>query len=343
VGAYARGLVELGVTSVHDPGPLAPDPQLTGGPVHYRAMARGGHLPLRVMASVREEQLERAIEMGFRTGATVEGDERGRYRDGWLKLFSDGAVGSRTAALLAPYEGDDPAGPPPGGPSGMPLRSREQLLDIAVRAAEHGIASQIHAIGDAAVRTVLEVMVELPAVPPARHRVEHAQLIAPRDIERFALLGIAASVQPCHLLSDADVMRAAWGPRCATAFPLAALAAASTLLPFGTDAPVESPDPWRSLAAAVSRRGADWEVHRAFHPEQAIDLDQALRSASLDGPRSAGLEDQGHLGSGARADLLVVPADMFAAPDDPDVLAHTRPLATLLDGEVVYRAPAFDR
>ncbi len=120
IGAYARTLAELGVTSVHDPGGLAPDPELRGGPIHYRDMARGGHLPLRVMASVREDQLDRAIEIGFRTGQMVEEDERGRYRDGWLKLFSDGALGSRTAALLAPYEADDPAGPPPGGPLGMP-------------------------------------------------------------------------------------------------------------------------------------------------------------------------------------------------------------------------------
>lgn len=343
VGAYARRLAELGVTSVHDPGHMAPDPELTGGPVHYREMARGGHLPLRVIASVREEQLERAIEIGFRSGATVEGDERGRYRDGWLKLFSDGAVGSRTAALLAPYQDDDPAGTAPGGPAGMPLRSREQLVELGGRAAEHDIASQIHAIGDAAVRTVLEVMERLPVVPAARHRVEHAQLIHPHDIERFAALGIAASVQPCHLLSDVEIMRAAWGARCATAFPLATLAASGALLPFGTDAPVESPDPWRGLAAAVSRRGAGWAADRAFHPEQRIGLDRALRSASLDGPRSAGVDDQGHLGTGARADLLVVRADMFAATDDPDVLASTRPLATLLDGEVVHRAPEFDR
>lgn len=343
VGAFARTLAELGVTSVHDPGPLAPDPGFTGGPIHYREMARGGHLPLRVMASVREEQLDGAIEVGFRTGATVEGDERGRYRDGWLKLFSDGALGSRTAAMLQPYEPDDPLGPPPGGPSGMPLRSSEQLAEAAGRAAEHGIASEIHAIGDAAVRTVLHVLARTPEVEGAMHRVEHAQIVDADDLGRFAANGIAASVQPSHLLSDAGVMRTSWGARCASAFPLAGLDATGTLLPFGTDAPVEPPDPWRGLAAAVTRRGAGWSSEDAFYPEQAIGLDRALRCACLDGPRTARIADQGHLGVGARADLLVVPADMFEAPADPDVLEHTRPLATLLDGEVVYRAPEFDR
>jgi predicted amidohydrolase YtcJ len=342
VGAYARALAALGVTSVHDPGHVAPDPELRGGPTHYREMARGGHLPLRVMASVREEQLERAIEIGFRTGATVDGDERGRYRDGWLKLFSDGAVGSRTAALLAPYEAGDPAGPPPGGPSGMPVRTAEQLAEVASRAAEHGIASEIHAIGDAAVRTVLDVLEDLPRVPAAMHRVEHAQLVDPADVRRFAALGIPASVQPCHLLSDVDIMRTAWGDRCASALPLSALEASGALMPFGTDAPVESADPWRGLAAAVARRGAGWDASSAFHPEQAIGLDRALRAACLDGPRSAGIEDQGHLQAGARADLLVVPDDLFSAADDPDVVAATRPLVTLLDGEVIHRSREAD-
>jgi hypothetical protein len=343
LGAYARTLAELGVTSVHDPGGVAPDPQLRGGPVIYREMAQAGRLPLRVMASVREDQLERAIEIGFRTGQRVEGDERDRYRDGWLKLFSDGALGSRTAALLAPYEPDDPAGPPPGGPMGMPVRSREQLAEAAGRAAEAGIASEIHAIGDGAVRTVLDVIEALPAVHGAMHRVEHAQLIDPADMPRFVAAGIPASVQPGHLLSDARAMRTSWGARSAYAFPLATLAASGALLPFGTDAPVESADPWPGLAAAVTRRGPGWADADVFQPEQAIGLDRALRGACLDGPRSAHLSDQGHLDVGARADLLVVPATIFDEPTDADGLATTRPLATLLDGEVIHRRPEFDR
>lgn len=342
VGAYARTLAELGVTAVHDPGHVAPDPELRGGPVHYREMARAGRLPLRVTASVREDQLERAIEIGFRSGRPVEGDERGRYRDGWLKLFSDGALGSRTAALLEPYEADDLAEPPPGGPRGMPLRTREQLAETAGRAAAAGIASEIHAIGDAAVRTVLDVLEGIAPVAGAKHRVEHAQLVDPTDIGRFAASDIAASVQPCHLLSDATAMRASWGARSAHAFPLAALEASGTLMPFGTDAPVESADPWPGLAAAVTRRGPGWAAGDAFYPHNAVSLARALRSICLDGPRSAHVYDQGHLDRGARADLLVVPAAIFAEPADADVIGTARPLATLLDGEVVYRAPAFE-
>jgi predicted amidohydrolase YtcJ len=291
---------------------------------------------------VREEQLEAALAMGFRSGQGVPGDEHERYRDGWLKLFSDGALGSRTAALLEPYEPDDPAGPPPGGPLGMPLRSAEQLTRSAGRAAEHGIASSIHALGDGAVRTVLGVLEDLPRVPGVCHRVEHAQLLAAVDIERFGRAGIAASVQPSHLLSDAAAMRRSWGARTARAFPLADLDAAGALLPFGSDAPVEPADPWPGIAAAVTRRGPGWNEADAFHAEQAVPLARALRGACVDGPRSAGLVDQGHLGVSARADLLIVPATLFDAPADPEVLAATRPLATLLDGQIVHRAPELE-
>jgi predicted amidohydrolase YtcJ len=349
ITAYARELAQLGVTSVHDPGGVAPDPELHAGPTLYRSLATAGRLPLRVMACVREEQLDRAIAIGFRTGRTEGGPASGRYRDGWLKLFSDGALGSRTAALLAPYEADDAAGPPPGGPTGMPLRDGPQLAALAGRAAEAGIASQIHAIGDGAVRTVLDVLARLPAVSGARHRVEHAQLVDPADVPRFASLDVAASVQPCHLLSDASAIRHAWGGRARSAFPLADLDRAGTLLPFGTDAPVEPADPWRGIAAAVTRRGVGWPPERALHPEQAVSLARALRAACLDGPRSAHLDDQGHLGVGARADFVVLPGTAFEVTDEAgstgpssELLSELRPLATVLDGQTIWRSPDLD-
>jgi hypothetical protein len=368
--AYAAELARLGVTAVHDPGGVAPDPAMIGGPTLYRSLALAGRLPLRVMACIREEQLGRAIEMGFRTGRTeaalsaAGGPASGRYLDGWLKLFSDGALGSRTAALLEPYERGDPAGPPPGGPRGLPLHESDELAALAGRAAQAGIASQIHAIGDAAVRTVLGVLADVPHVAGAWHRVEHAQLVHPDDVARFAALGVAASVQPCHLLSDASAVRVAWGARSGHAFPLADLDRAGVLLPLGTDAPVEVPDPWRGLAAAVTRRDAAWPDDAALHPEQALSLDRALRAACLDGPRSARLSDQGHLGVGARADLLVLPGAVFAAADTDLATRHSRravssgvpvssgsmaaqlgalrPLLTVLDGEPVWCAPGFD-
>jgi predicted amidohydrolase YtcJ len=340
IGTYACGLAALGVTSVHDPGGVAPDPLLRAGATTYRALASEGRLPLRVIASVREEQLEAAIGMGFRSGREVQGPNEGRYRDGWLKIFSDGALGSRTASLLEPYEADVTAGPPPAGPLGMRLRSEDQLEALIAHAAEAGIASQVHAIGDGAVRAALDVLATTRAVDQVRHRIEHAQLVDPADVLRFAALGVVASVQPSHLISDADAARRAWGARAAMAFPFGDLDRAGTLMPFGTDAPVEPPDPWPGIAAAVTRRGPGWPESASFHPRQAISLDRALRAACLDGPRSAGVPDLGHLAPGARADLMVVPAAPFDDPQHAE-LAAVRPLATLLDGVPIHRSVDF--
>jgi predicted amidohydrolase YtcJ len=139
-------------------------------------------------------------------------------------------------------------------------------------------------------------------------------------------------------------MRVAWGSRTAQAFPLAALAASGALIPFGTDAPVESPDPWRNVAAAVSRSDVAWpETRGPFHPEQALSVDRALRAACLDPALTAGRRDLGRLSPGSVADLVVVPVAGLLDPGPRGGrLAATRPLATLIDGQVAYVAPGHD-
>lgn len=337
--SYARALAALGVTGVHDPGELADLTTLDAGPTLFRRLAEDGALPLRVWASVRAPQLPAAIDAGLRTGQGV-----GRYRTGWLKLFADGALGSRSAALLAPWASDDPAGPPVGDPTGLLTASPDELLALARTASAAGIAAQVHGIGDRAVRVALDVLSQLPAPSVGRHRVEHAQLVDPADVPRFATLGVAASVQPCHLCTDEPAMRLAWGERTANAFPLAALDATGALIPLGTDAPVESADPWRNLAAAVARSDAGWPADRpAFHPEQALSVPRALRAACLDPALTAGREDVGRLVPGAVADAVVIPAAGLLDPGPRGArLAATRPLATLIDGQVAHHASGFD-
>jgi predicted amidohydrolase YtcJ len=339
LGSYAADLAALGVTGVHDPGELADETGLDGGPALYRRLAREGRLPLRVWSSIREPLLAAALAAGMRTGAG-----EGRYRDGWLKLFADGALGSRSAALLAPWEADDPAGAPVGDPSGLLTASPDGLLGSARQAVDAGIAVQIHGIGDRAVRVAIDVLADLPRLPGAHHRVEHAQLVDPADIGRFARLGIAASVQPCHLCTDEPAMRVGWGTRTANAFPLASLDATGALIPLGTDAPVESPDPWRNLAAAVTRSDPGWpEDRQPFHAEQALSLERALRAACVDPARTAGHATLGRLVVGAPADLLVVPWEALADPGPRGArLAATRPLATLIDGQPTHLAGGFD-
>ncbi|MFO1539692.1 MAG: amidohydrolase [Chloroflexota bacterium] len=328
--AYARTLARLGVTAVHDPGDLAADPDLVRGAAVYRRMAEEDALPLRVAGCIREDQLAAGIAAGFRTGRPFGS----RYHDGWLKLFADGALGSRSAALLAPYASGDPAGPAAGGPRGMLLRTPAALAAVAGHAAGAGIAVTIHAIGDAAVRHALDVLAALPRVGGASHRIEHAQLVAVSDRTRFGRDGITASMQPGHLITDAGPARHAWGARLARAFPLRGIAAAGGLLAFGTDAPVEPADPWPGIAIAVSRTAGTADApDRVPGVGQRIGRADALRAATRGGPASLGLPYDGMLVAGAPADLIAVPADALtgdAGPDGP--LARCRPVATLIAG-----------
>jgi predicted amidohydrolase YtcJ len=328
---YAPVLHALGITGAHDPGELLDDPNAAAAPWLFARMAAEGRLRLRVAGSIREGQLVRAIDWGMRSGRRV-----GRYRDGWLKLFADGSLGSRSAALLEPYEPDDPGGPPVGGPRGMLLQPAETVRALASRATGANIAVQIHGIGDAAVRIALDTLQGLPAHPDGvRHRVEHAQLVQPDDVARFATLGIVASVQPCHRLSDAPAQRLAWGARADWTFPLQRLDSSGAVIALGTDAPVESPDPWRNLAAAVGDGNAS--------DAQVLPLWRAVRAATMDPARSIGSDVEGRLVPGSPADLIVVPAEPFRdAASTPASLLGIRALATAIDGEVVHLDPTFE-
>ncbi len=341
--AVAADLAALGVIACHDPGELDTETGIGRAQRMYRAMAAAGRLPLRVHASIRDHHLSAALEAGMRSGAGVEPDapDSGtarrlaeRYRMGWLKLFSDGSLGSRSAALLEPYT-DALEHEPTGGPAGMLLHQPEELVDTLRQAAGAGIAGQVHAIGDAAVRLALDLLAGQPRLP-LRSRIEHAQLVDPADVARFGKLGVAASVQPVHLRSDAPIARRAWGARADLAFPLAGLVRGGALIPFGTDAPVEPIDPWPGIAAAVARRDPLRPADPLLGAEEAIGLARAIRAACLDPAQVAGEEDRGRLVPGHRADLLIVPLTALTDATDPAELAATRPIATLIDGELVH-------
>jgi predicted amidohydrolase YtcJ len=321
----------------------------------FARLAAEGLLPLRVHASVRGEQLDAAIDAGLRSGdgtAPSSADPRARrlaarYRVGWLKLFADGTLGSLTAAMLAPFE-PLPGDPPPSGPAGALLLEADELEDALRRAAAAGISGQVHAIGDRAVRVALDALeaVSRGSELPLRPRVEHAQIVDPTDLPRFARLGVTASVQPVHLRTDAAAARRAWGARIVHSYPYARLASTGALVAFGSDAPVEPADPWPAVALAVTRRHPSWAPSDPdFVPDQALDLARGIRAACLDPVLSAGEGSVGgRLLPGMRADLIVVPA---AALDEPvtagGALFHARPLLTLLDGDEVFRDRSWDR
>jgi predicted amidohydrolase YtcJ len=337
----ANELLALGVVAVHDPGGVVEDSDLGWSFAAYAHLAETGRLPLRVMASLRPGSLDIALERGLRSGTVLGGDPAGRARVGWLKCFADGSLGSRTAALLADIEAESDRPLAADLRRGVWNTTPEGLRDLVDRAAGGGITSQIHAIGDAAVRAALDVLEPTAMRTPLMPRIEHVQLLDPADRGRFAAGGIAASVQPIHLGSDAAQARRLWGARAeSSGYTWASIAATGAVLAFGTDAPVEPFDPWPGIALAVTREDPRWPAGTdPFGPQEALPLERAIRSACLDPAISARETDRGRLTVGQRADLVVLPLAAMLEPIEPGgALTTARPSMVLMDGRVVFEA-----
>jgi predicted amidohydrolase YtcJ len=338
IDKLARELVRLGVVAIHDPGALSLQQGLGRAIKAYRALDERDALPLRVHASIREEQLGPAGEAGLHSGDPL-GPPGGRARFGWLKLFADGTLASRTAALLEPIEAGEQAGLPPGTERGIWLTPPERLAELAGQAADQGITTQVHAIGDRAVRATLDALEPTAGRTHHMPRLEHIQLLDPADVPRFARSGIAASVQPVHLRADAASAHRLWGDRAeSNGYPLRSLLGSGAVLAFGTDAPVEPIDPWPGLSMAVCRRDVTWgQDSLPFGSQEAIRLDEAFRAACIAPAVTAAEDDRGRLVPGQRADLIVVPAAVVDDPVEPGgALATARPRLVLIDGVVEF-------
>ncbi len=339
--AVGRELLSLGIVAVHDPGRLAPDPDLSWSFPAYRHLADTGRLPVRVHASLREEGLQHAAAHGLRSGEPLGADPVGRVRLGWLKLFADGSLGSRTAALLDDIEPEPDRPLPPERRRGVWIMEPDRLAELVEWAADVEIATQIHAIGDAAVRAALEILAPTAARVPLMPRIEHVQLLDPADRSSFVAAGIAASVQPVHLGTDAAQARMLWGDRAErSGYTWGSIARTGAVLAFGTDAPVESFDPWPGIALAVRRENPRWPAGTpAYAPGEALSLDRALRAACVDPGVSAREADRGRLTVGQRADVVVIPAAALREPVEPGgALATARPSLVAMDGRVVFEA-----
>jgi predicted amidohydrolase YtcJ len=337
--AVGRELVALGIVAVHDPGRLAPDPDLSWSFPAFRSLADRGRLPVRVHASLRDDGLDHAATHGLRSGDPLGEDPAGRARVGWLKLFADGSLGSRTAALLEDIEPEPDRPLPPQRRRGIWITEPEQLAELVERAADVEIASQIHAIGDAAVRAALGILAPTATRVPLMPRLEHVQLLDPADRSSFAAAGIVASVQPVHLGTDAAQARKLWGARAErSGYTWGSIARTGAVLAFGTDAPVESFDPWPGIALAVRREDPRWPAGAAvFGPGEELGLDRALRAACVDPAVSAREPDRGRLTVGQRADVVVIPAAALREPVEPGgPLSTARPQVVLIDGQVVF-------
>ncbi len=297
-----------GVTAIHDK-----DGWLPSIPRLWQRLAEEESLSLRVWQSVPHDRLDELADFGLAAGF---GDDR--LRLGYLKAFMDGTLGSQTALLL---DG-----------TGVEITTREQLADVIRRAARAGWPLAVHAIGDRANRNALDAFEETREEwQPLglRHRIEHAQCLAPEDVSRFAELGLAASVQFSHAPSDRYLAERFWADRLGGAYAYRSLLQSGARVANGSDAPIEELDPWAGIVAGVLR---EWM------PEQAVTVGQALDATTVTPAWLTGDERRrGRLLPGYLADLVVLDRDPFAIPADE--LPQVQIVATMVGGRWTHNPP----
>jgi predicted amidohydrolase YtcJ len=284
---------------------------------------------------IPEENLDAAIQAGLRSGFG-----NAWLRIGGVKVFSDGALGARTAYMLEPFEGYPDS-------YGLPMGTVAHLREVIAKASRAGIASFVHAIGDRANREVLDAIEIARKAESAddatrttqhalRHRIEHAQITHPADIPRFASLGVIASMQPIHATQDMLIADRLWGARSAHSYAWRSLLDAGAVLAFGSDAPVETLNVLAGLHAAVTRRRADGTPGpNGWYGEQRLTMAEAVYAYTMGAAYASGEEMiKGSLAPGKLADLVVLSQDIFTI--DPAAILETEVVGTMVGGAWVY-------
>jgi predicted amidohydrolase YtcJ len=309
--AHARG-----VAAVHDK-----DGRLGAASIFGRIHEREG-LTLRIWQSLPIERVDELASLGLRSRL---GDDH--LRLGYLKAFMDGTLGSRTAWML---DG-----------SGIRIAGREELSEMIRAAARAGWPVSAHAIGDRANREALDAFEETRSVwgpLGLRQRIEHAQCVDPADLPRFAALGVACSVQFSHAPADRDLADLHWPSRSDLAYAYSSLWDSGAVVANGSDAPVEELDPLAGIRAAVLRTA---DERPAWHPEQALTVEQALLASTVTPAWLAGDERRrGKLLPGFLADLVVLNRDPLTCPVEE--LAAVEVVATMVGGRWVHAPPPWD-
>jgi predicted amidohydrolase YtcJ len=318
IARAARECARLGIISVHDAGIRQQDLDA------YRMLIARDELPVRVYAMIGgdgplwREYRKRGPEIGDRL--TVRS----------IKLYADGALGSRGAAMLAPYS-DDP------GNSGLLITQKADIERIAREAVEHGFQVNTHAIGDRGNRIALEAYgAALKGANDRRFRVEHAQVVAPEDFALFAKYSVIASIQATHATSDMRWAQDRLGAeRVRGAYAWQRFLKLGVHLANGSDFPVEDPNPLWGFYAAVTRQDHSGTPAGGWFPDQRLTREEALKSWTLWGAYAAFDEKQrGSLEPGKLADFVMLSADILKIPA-PEILA-ARVKMTVLGGKVVF-------
>ncbi|HMO57852.1 MAG TPA: amidohydrolase [Roseiflexaceae bacterium] len=323
IEAHSYGMVGMHVPTGMRPGDGALS--LTA----VQKLRERGQLLQRCLMYIGIDGLDAALAMGVRSGL---GDRW--IRIGGLKLFADGPPGPETAEMLSHYEGRRHLG--------MPVTDVEEMNDMIERSIAGGLSVMVHAIGDAANRKVLNAIeAALGRLPdgttaaPIPNRIEHCQILHPSDIPRFGQLGIVASMQPIHCTQDHEVATLLWGDRCVGAYAFRSLLQQGAVLAFGSDAPVESLNPWLSIHAAVTRQRTNGAPAGGWYPEQRLSVAEAIHGFTAGAAHAAGAtHEQGRIAPGYLADLAVLSADPFKL--DPSLLHTVGAEMTLLEGRVVW-------
>lgn len=290
-----------------------------------------GQLHMRVVKQINQAWFESALALGIRSNM---GDEWLKF--GGLKLFADGALGARTAWMVEPYEGEPHN-------RGIVVVPKDLMHEWVIRATLAGLSSTIHAIGDQAVRDVLDIYAEARRVEAEqgirpdqrRHRIEHVQIIHPDDKARLADLKVIGSFQPIHATSDYEVADKFWGARSRWAYNARLQLDQGVICAFGSDSPVEPFEPFKGIHAAVTRQRADGTPVGGWYPELRLTLEEALHGYTTGAAYAAYAEDRlGRLAEGYYADLVLLDVDPFSL--DASALLDIKVLGTMVGGAWRY-------
>lgn len=316
--AAAREIARHGLAEIHDAG--ADDDTI--GVV--RELVDEKRFPIRVYAMLSDRN---EVRNWFAAGPMI--GHGGRLTVRSVKMYADGALGSRGAALLEPYR-DDP------GNRGLMISSVEHMSDVARRARAAGFQANTHAIGDRGVRNVIDAYEAAGVGAADRYRLEHLQVVAPSDFPRLARAGIIASMQPTHATSDMYWAEARVGPeRIRGAYAWRTVLNAGGRLALGSDFPVEAVNPWFGIYAVVTRKDQKNWPAGGWYPDEKLTLAEAIRGFTYDAAFAAFEEDsRGTIEPGKLADFTIVAGNPYAMPVDE--LFKVRTKYTIVGGEIVY-------
>jgi hypothetical protein len=317
----AKDLARNGLTEMHDAG-------ADGETIRaVRELVDEGRFPIRIYTMLSGDDPKLLTEW-FAKGKLI--DHGGRLTIRAIKLYADGALGSRGALLLAPYS-DDPSN------TGLHVTKPEVIGAIAKEARTHGFQVNTHAIGDGAVHEVIGEYETAGVTPQDRFRIEHFQIVPPEDFGRIARDGIIASMQPTHATSDMPWAERRVGPeRIKGAYAWRTVLNSGARLALGSDFPVEDVNPFFGIYSAVTRQDQQGNPPGGWMPEQKLTLAEAIRGFTSDAAYAAFQEgSRGTIEVGKLADFTVVDGDLYTAP--ASTLFKTKVRYTIVNGEVVYK------